>query len=155
MLVFGVLVEVDAALRAQAFAVGLAQRLQRQAFGEGVAQQGLEIGEATVGAKRVGVFGFLFSGDDVGVVVRFVFLVGVGEERGDVGAPVVLQGFEAAGALRVDGGGDVGVEYQAVHDGVERSVHMNRFTFGHADNGVADSARGGEVRVHGGALPRS
>ena len=44
MMMIGLFVQIDAALRAQSFAIRLAERLQRQLLHQGIAQQRLQIG---------------------------------------------------------------------------------------------------------------
>ena len=67
--VVGILVEIHAALGAQATAILAAQRLQRQLIHQRIAQQRFKIGEGAVVEQWIRVFGFFLAGDDVDLVL--------------------------------------------------------------------------------------
>ena len=165
MLMVGVLVEVDAALRAQALAIRLAQRLQRQFLDQRVAQQRLEVGPCAAVEQRVRVFRLVLAGDDVHFLFLAVLaglsalagggLVLIREEGGDVHRPIALDRLQAARAFGMHGSADTRVQNQTVDDRIERADHAHIRAFVHAHDFIADAARRGESGVDLLALPRT
>ena len=83
MMMVRVLVEVDAALRAQSPAVLAAQGLQWQRLHQRVTQQRLQVGERPVSAQRIHVLGLVLPRDDLHVLVLGLAVRAGGAPGGD------------------------------------------------------------------------